>query len=323
MPPQDEQTRKAFGFDKVLTLTEVKNLMGLYYGILFILKISTRKVHQWQVENQLAKHIKLEYEAKTPEEGKPEFFTWFLTNEGVVDQSLPASKVPGAWERAWQSIGSSAMKSGTEIKETIEAWPERKKESFLLYKLLLTGEHPQPVDPLWLCFGFCVCHEEQEEINLAKLYLSLIERCTFEEFWLSYNSAVLPGLFINKGLSPELEASGHLKVFLSLPPNRIHSVWLLKQLVYTEHKESTTAVSEDYGFANCSTAEDFVELKNVYRQVFELHMVDEMELDQACLAGSIYQYVSGMIEIDSKYARLMRNRYPSEEGQIRAQTVYS
>ncbi len=320
MFPEDEQTRKDFGFDKVRTLTDMKSLIAVYYGILVILKVSTRKIHQWQLDNQLAKHIKIEFETKTPENNRPDHYVWLLTNEHLLDQSLPALNVPDIWERAWASIGSSDKKSGPEIKNLIEEWPERKKESFILYTVLLSGAHPQPDNILWLRFGFCVCHGDQEEDRLAKLYISLIERCTFEEFWLSFNSAVLPGLFVNKGLSQELDESGHLKVLLSLSPTRIHSVWLLKQLVYTDHNEANKAVAEDYGFANCSTTKKFIELKKVYKQLFDCPKVDEMDLDRARLAGRVYVYVSGLIDIEPKHERLMKNRYPMEDGQSEQET---
>ncbi|KAI9719038.1 MAG: hypothetical protein M1812_003668 [Candelaria pacifica] len=319
-PPQDEQTNKDFGFDKVWNLTELKNLMGLYYGILIVLRVSTRRVRKWQLNNRLAEHIKLEYETKSPENGRPGYFSWFLANEKVVDQSVLASSFPGVWERGWQAIGGSDTKSRPEIKKAIESWPERKRESFIFYMFLLSGNLPQPDDILWLHFGFCVCRGEQEELRLAKLYLLLVERCTFEEFWLSFNSVVLPGLFLNKELSQDLEEFRHLKVHLSLSPNSMHSVWLLKQLIYTEHNEATKAVSEDYGFANCGNTKEFMELKKAYKRLFDYPKMDEMELDRARLADRIYEYVRGVIETEPKFERLMKNGYPLGEDQSREET---
>jgi hypothetical protein len=109
--------------------------------------------------------------------------------------------------------------------------------------------------------------------------------------------------------------------FLSVPPAgpRPPSVWNLK--VFLEISDPmnyppTPSVNVDYGFINCRTFEETWILMEIYGKV--LKTANPLALLQACVAGDLFQLISGYVPMEERRWRpLMRNFYPlgeSEQG---------
>lgn len=69
----------------------------------------------------------------------------------------------------------------------------------------------------------------------------------------------------------------------------------------------------DYGFSNCKTEEENVELKDVYRTFFDLRDADPIKLHEAAIEGRLFEYVGGLVKLKKKFRRLMKNPYPLPE----------
>ncbi|KAJ7757491.1 hypothetical protein B0H16DRAFT_1885519 [Mycena metata] len=306
--PEDPQTVKDFGFSRAFSMENRRNLLGLYIGLIERLKVSPKKIQQWQAAGTLVPNIKATFEA----------IPW------VLDPKLspPSDPVVQMQQRAWQYIrGRPNTDTVDQIAAERSTWPKEKQHCDLLCNLILSEMHPPPeLDELWVTFGFCACSEAEERI-LAAVYTELIQdkKCTFEELYHAYESSTLIALFDSKKLGTQAKQIPHLEVVLKGSPKAFQSVWYLKQFVASrdEGKRPIPSVTVDYGFMNCLKNEaERTLLKDLYRQVFALPHApfDPMKLHEACIQGKLYEYVEGLLKLRKKdqkvLKRLLKNPYP-------------
>jgi hypothetical protein len=153
-------------------------------------------------------------------------------------------------------------------------------------------------------------------MQLGITYRTLVMSCSFEEFYQAYDSNSLIQLFGSKNIN--LEQFGlQLADFLATAPRMNKSVWNLKQFVIADEPDSVPvpSVKVDYGFFNCRNEEEVMQLKEVYKKVFEDTNGDPLKLHEACLQGKIYDYVRTTLKLKKKdqtplFRRLMKNVYP-------------
>ncbi|KAI9881524.1 MAG: hypothetical protein M1830_000087 [Pleopsidium flavum] len=312
--PDDEQTCEDFGFSKLSTGGEQSNLFGLYIGLFKVLDVSTRTVHAWQMHNNLAEGIKEVFVNRLPANNRGAYFAWFLQNQHVVNQSLPepvvhVKDIIGL--RAWRHIGGSTLETSAQIQEIVHKWPDAKRECFVFYCLILSEWNPSPDTEMWILFAFCVCNQytEPREGRLGDLYKILATRATFDEFCTAFDNSKLINLFDQKGLNKERQHFPHLEHFLAGSPRVFRSVWYLKQFVFTEAKYPANSVKVDYGLANCDTARERLELKQLYKRFFD-GGGDGLELDGACIAGKIFEFLKSTMGVDQELKKLLKNPYP-------------
>ncbi|THG96327.1 hypothetical protein EW026_g5477 [Hermanssonia centrifuga] len=317
--PQDQQTLSDYGFTKALTAENQGKLFGLYVGLIKFHDIKPHILHEWRIDGTLVRHIKETYEA-IPEGSRGGYYPWFLENQYVLDSSLkppsPEDYIDTHQRRAWTFIGGSETDTVERIIAQVKTWPENKARCYELYGLLLARWHPSPEHDLWLPFGFCVTSEVSEK-RLGGLYMNLIRKCTFEEFHTAFEESKLIALMDSKGFRQERLGFSDLESVLKTSPHRRFSVWILKQLVYSEERGPgrTRSVFADYGFMNCADEMERADLKRVYKEYFETWSLGEpLKLHEACIKGKIYEHVSGVVKRlkkdVNKYKRLMKNMYP-------------
>jgi hypothetical protein len=59
--PEDLDTINDFGFSKCLVQDERTYLLGVYIGLIKILGIESKELHEWQQANELAQNIRKTY----------------------------------------------------------------------------------------------------------------------------------------------------------------------------------------------------------------------------------------------------------------------
>ncbi|KAJ7242602.1 hypothetical protein B0H12DRAFT_1203878 [Mycena haematopus] len=202
----------------------------------------------------------------------------------------------------------------------MSSWPEEKRACQLLCNLILSQMRPSPELDIWVTFGFCACHDEEDARRLAQVYAELIRygKCAFEELYHAYYTSALIALFDSKGLRAQRETIPHLDEVLARSPRIFHSVCYLKQLILGqgEGAEPISSVVVDYGFANCVDEAETSLLKDLYRQIFALPRArtDLMQLHEACIQGRLYEYAGRLLKLGKRdqkvFKRLLKNPYP-------------
>ena len=216
-----------------------------------------------------------------------------------------------------------------------ELQPDTKRDSFFFFAMELQRAHPPPKYNLYYQFGFCICTSESEENSLGSLYHRLLagdkfaskgylkwrrmrniprpKSCTFSEFWQAYARGKLAQLLDSKGLRDDRLQFKHLESFLAVAPNSggTHpSVWKLNQfLACKEDLKAPNSVLVDYGFMNCGTVLEKMELKSFYEKL--LTHGDPLDLHEACIRGGIYDYAIRVLgHVEPQFRSLVRNPYP-------------
>ena len=322
--PTDKQTLEDYGFDRAVTPFNQTMLLGLYQGLFKYFNINPKTVLTWKREGILVQEIKKVFE-EIPPQNRGQYYPWFLEHQDVLDPSLgPSTKVMEDFllesvMRAWRHIGGRPLPNSTALNDIyIEkaTWPGHKRDCFDLCSLVLSDSHPNPSLCMWLSFGFCTTQNQYYEMQLGIAYRTLVMRSSFEEFYQAYDTCSLVQLFSSKNIN--LEQFGlHLADFLVHAPRMNKSVWNLKQFVVADEPDSfpVPSVKVDYGFANCRNEEEKVQLKEVYKKVFEDSHGDPLKLHEACLQGKTYDYVRTTLKLKGKnqsplFSRLMKNPYP-------------
>lgn len=319
--PDDEPTRLDYGFSKALTPGNESKLLGLYIGLINYLNVKPKTLHQWRLEGTLVQEIKAAFEA-IPQQSRGGYYPWFLEHQYVLDSSLaPPSTMEDvvleAELRGWRFIGGATTDTREDIGKTVASWPSNRQRCYALYTMLLSSWHPSPGTDHWIFFGFCTCRNEFEEMGLSRQYTELIKKCSFDEFCTAFENSALFPLLNPKGI--ESYADGDLASVLRTSPHMTLSVWHLKELVYTDARdaEPVPAVVVDYGFMNCKTVQERVDLKGLYKKFFEAHDAKPLELHEAAIAGRLFAHVAKVVKIKNKdkkkFQRLMKNLYPLRE----------
>ncbi|KAF9444124.1 hypothetical protein P691DRAFT_778468 [Macrolepiota fuliginosa MF-IS2] len=325
--PDHPQTIIDYGFANMI---QPEMLLGLYIGLLSpsYLGVKPYTLHKWRLKDTLVENIKREFES-IPEAARGAYFPWFLQNEHVVSgaraeeaQRKFKSEADEWSRRAWCFIGRSPTASMDDIRQYQKSASREEKDCFFLYTNLLSGYHPSPAQDLWIYFGFCACNSQEAEMELARLYKMLINRCTFNQFLKAYTSYSLVSLFKDK----EVNITDPLIIDVLSGIGGTHgwkSVWRLKQ--YIELKsihgpddttiKPTPSIRVDYGLFNCRTSEEHKLLLDLYKGFFALGRgVNPLQLHQACIEGRLFMYFAQELSFKIKprktYERLLKNLYP-------------
>ncbi|KAF9003459.1 hypothetical protein BDZ89DRAFT_1240585 [Hymenopellis radicata] len=250
----------------------------------------------------------------------------------VLGKHSPGQMPRHILAKAWQFLGKD---ENTDLSK----WPELRQDCVRHYAMLLNDSRPSPlVGRLWTWFGYCIAKDLADEKEIAFLYISLIHRCTFDEFCAAYESFSLFYLMDKYNLAP---ASGgrlrHLPDVLSLPLIMTLSVWYLKaciltpdsplvvspmpqarlpagSTVYAIDTPRTLSAIFDYGFINCASQAEREALLDVYKVAFHHAEFDEVELHRACIQGKTFSYVKRFVLLtasdERETSRLMKSFYP-------------
>lgn len=256
--PEDEETCEAFGFSRCGRWMEKSHLLGLYKGLLLYMQdpeISPVKLHEWQKEDMLAKKI-IKRISALPENSRGGYFSWFLQNQHVVDNTTAVPRLQGHDNPILQALDAARPYLELEDcdKYPHDFEPTEKWHCFIFFALALDSSTPTPnwveLD-LWYDFGFALCTDEYHERSLGALYSRLVggtkffkdydkslgidshgpsslPTCSFDEFWQAWQNGSMGDLFDKYGIDTESNSDpenwlGHpmgfpyLREFMSFP----------------------------------------------------------------------------------------------------------
>lgn len=331
--PQEEDVLEDFGFNNVLFGRDETYLLGVYRGLYLSGNFSAEDIHEWRVGGILVKKIK-EFYYSIPEGNRGQYFPWFLKNPHVLERPMTKDEAQQRLIATFYDKARPYLDIEDRNKTARDLKPEAKGLCYHLLAGVLLQAMPNPVEQNWYSFAFVTCRGQGEESRLVNLYQLLlaesdgsffyefhnrrrgvIQPATFTQFWKAYEAGTLIQLIDSKGLRELRSELPFLEGFLSVPPAGPRpSVWGLKQFLEisdpVDHPP-IPSVNVDYGFINCRIFEETCTLMEIYREV--LKTANPLELHQACVAGDLFQFASGSVQMEEQWRSLMRNPYPLEE----------
>ncbi|KAL4265869.1 MUB1/samB family protein [Pleurotus pulmonarius] len=321
--PEDPQTCEDYGFTKAFTVEARSKLLGVYIGLIKYHQIRPKTIHKWRIEGRLLEKIKEEFE-QLPPNARGGYYPWLLENQYVLDESVPDPRGDPMVEMINLGLKYANMPL-LAANESIEDFQRRTSElpkaqalCLVFATKLLSRSHPAPYDARdYINFGFCACTCAEEESELGRMWYALLKRCSFDELCEAYNSSSLLALFNKAGISISSPAIVNV---LKTSPRMNYSVWDLKQFVIGTEDSAMQPIRPvwvDYGFINCSSDAERLDLKSIYKSVFQSTKhptMDPLQLHQACISGKLFDFVGQFYTFKEKkrdkYARLFKNPYP-------------
>ncbi|KAF8144349.1 hypothetical protein K438DRAFT_1874218 [Mycena galopus ATCC 62051] len=329
--PEDLDILSDYGFTRV---NEVggKILLNVYQ-IIFEDGVRSRDIHQWKTSGHLLQEVEKVLRRLENWKTYP-VLPWFEEHRYAFDQDAAVDR-PGtesddqigrimeAQVELWNKVGDFPSQNWEEIRSTINNEWSDDRATFFLFRSMLGIYHPGPDLHFWVNFGFSACHDEAEESFLALTYQILAGRCSYNEFSTAYCNSTLIQLIDDKGLRGRRLTHPYLEDVLSGSPTVFKSAWPLKQYVQLPGKvqsDITPSVQVDYGFMNCTSDSEYQDLKDLYKNIFERPHANPLQLHEACISGSLYEYVLGLFpemkkkkNRKKKFQRLLRNLYPLQD----------
>lgn len=327
--PDDPEVLEKFGFQSLVSSEDRSKLLGLYQGLVKYLGVTAEELNGWEQENSLATNIVRVYNAESAYGGSG-YFRWFLENTHI----LKAERDPSDLNHYMHFIeqAQKLLEPDDQKKDWRDLQPLAKRYSFEILWLSLLGARPNPILETWLKFGFCACMNEEEEIKLGAIYVSLFtdnrngtlvpqnlrsNPCTFMEFWQAYESGGLVQLMEDKirNRGADIRKLPLVREYLSNPPRDIDlSVWNLRQFLeinqYSTHPP-IESVKVDYGFLNCQNFEEICTLAELYKRLFSV--ASPLEVHEACLKNRLFELAKRKYHsMDEDYRRLMNNSYSEQ-----------
>ncbi|KAH7345632.1 hypothetical protein B0J17DRAFT_640623 [Rhizoctonia solani] len=319
LPNEDDiQVCRDYGIARTQVPMSQNYLLGLFQGMIRYGGVDPREIHRQRVAGTLIGFIKNHYEI-IPAEARGGYYPWFLKNQHLLEppEFIDMSSIAlndDSIQQTWISIGGSSSDTLAHIKSGVQGWPKEKQAAFRFVQFLLhAGFRLSPDLPEWIHFGFCGCKSRDEEADLWNSYIKLVKAVPFEKFHAAYNNSSLPALFSATGL---MIKNPFILDVLSGAPRVNKSVWDLKQFALGDYQKLIPSVAVDYGFINCGdprsqeTESVIHSLKQVYKRVFKAPKANALKLHEACLQGKLFQYTRGVVEVDLRFAPLMKNVYP-------------
>lgn len=328
--PQEEDVLEDFGFNHVLFGGDETYLLGVYGGLYLSGKILAEEIHEWRVEGILVDKIK-EFYYSIPESSRGQYFPWFLKNLHVLERPMTKDEAQQRLIATFYDKARPYLDIEDRNKTAKDLKPKAKESCYNLLAEILIQARPNPIEENWYSFAFVTCREQREENELLALYQLLltesdgsffyefhnrrrgvIQPATFTQFWKAYEAGTLIQLMDSKGLKGLRSELPFLEGFLSVPPAGPRpSVWDLKQFLEISDPMDhppIPSVKVDYGFINCHTFEGICILMEIYRVV--LKTANPLDLHEACVAGDLFQFASGYVQMEERWRSLMRNPYP-------------
>lgn len=318
IPPDDDETCRDYGFDRVDTPQDMTSLFELYREFTGGLGVkAAKKMNTWRVNGTLIEEVHKAY-GRFSEDSRGPYYAWFLKNQHVLstkplNESTMTQNMADWLPNTWRFIGGSPTASYQTITDARSNMSHDRQLCFGFYLMTLHGWRPPLANSLHLRMGFLAVHHEDDGSHLSALYRQLINHCSFDEFCAAYISGALPSLFAEHGIV--LDDPFVLDLLASSVSNK--SVWNLK--LYVIQPKSANArlipsVAADYGFMYCQNEKDMEDLKQVYKQVLLRPGADPLALHQAAIQGKIFEHVRRLVTLKPKerFARLMWNIYSSK-----------
>ncbi|KAL4907242.1 hypothetical protein BDW74DRAFT_176024 [Aspergillus multicolor] len=210
-------------------------------------------------------------------------------------------------ENEWLSKRDMEEASGRNLAQTLK--PREKLESYVFWLQIRNGFMPDVDEDNWIYLGFCTASNVSQTQRIAQLYGMLIKRAKFEEFWQARVSSSMVALFQKHGLGEEIRKMRNFQTLMSAMGTWYQSVWELKRFTLLSQPFPHRAVAVDYGFRNCQTPVERMNLRDAYTQFFK-NEGDEMTLHYACIENQLASFMESELGPLSFDAALLHSPYP-------------
>ncbi|KAJ5814770.1 hypothetical protein N7474_006547 [Penicillium riverlandense] len=196
-------------------------------------------------------------------------------------------------------------------------WEEKDRELLEslanMLELIATGLQngfiPDADEDNWIFLGFCTARNNDEVRQIVYLYRALLGKCEFEEFWMAMEGSSMVDLFKKNGLGHAVTGLRNFEALMSIVSKWYQSVWELKRFTRLQPRDPMRVVVEDYGFCNCQTPQERIELQRIYTKFFA-QGGDAMALHEACIKGQLKQFLESELGDLPFPAELVSNPYP-------------
>ncbi|KIK15395.1 hypothetical protein PISMIDRAFT_16539 [Pisolithus microcarpus 441] len=145
----DDDTKEDFGFTKFTSAQDVYTLLRVYASLVCDMGVGSRELHKWEEEGTLAENIIAKCEV-IPESSRGGYYPWFRQNLHIFNSR--------GGPPDFFMVARPYLDPADREKEPHQLVPEAKRQSFILYALLLNGYHPDPAieseKDLYFEFGF-------------------------------------------------------------------------------------------------------------------------------------------------------------------------
>jgi len=194
--------------------------------------------------------------------------------------------------------------------------PATKQETAQLIGTVLRERLLSTQTAAWYSFGFVTAKDEEQERQLAGLYVAILKdaedpEAAFRELQTALKMNSIVHLFDKYEYSHFRELFPYLKAFLSTPPRKRSTVWRLRQFIQDPTDDEPPAcLQRDYGFKYCRHREEVLRLKEMYSNI--LKKLGPQKLDIACSNGRLSETaMKEGVHIGQKDRRFLKNDYGS------------
>jgi len=194
--------------------------------------------------------------------------------------------------------------------------PATKQETAQLIGTVLRERLLSTQTAAWYSFGFITAKDEEQERQLAGLYVAILKEAknpedAFRELQTALETHSIVRLFDKYEYSHFRDLFPYLKTFLSTPLTKRSTVWRLRQFIQDPvDDEPPACLQRDYGFKFCRHREEVLRVKEIYTSI--LKEMGPQKLDIACVNGRLSETVMKEgVHVDHKDRRFLKNDYGS------------
>ncbi|KAI4645465.1 uncharacterized protein J4E78_009375 [Alternaria triticimaculans] len=194
--------------------------------------------------------------------------------------------------------------------------PATKQETAKLIGTILRKRLLATDTTAWYAFGFVTAKDEDQERQLAGLYVAILKEAkdpeaAFRELQTALETNSIVKLFDKYEYAHFRDLFPYLKTFLSTPPTKRSTVWRLRQFIQDPvDDEPPACLQRDYGFKFCRPREEVLRLKEIYINI--LKKLGPQKLDIACINGRLSETaMKEGVHVDQKDRRFLKNDYDS------------
>ncbi|KAL1796072.1 hypothetical protein ACET3X_006296 [Alternaria dauci] len=227
--------------------------------------------------------------------------------------TTPKSVDPGVLPHPQPAISSQCLPTIDLALNRLQ--PTVKQETTQLIRSVLQKKLLPVQTSAWYAFGFVTTRDEDEEQQLAGLYMALLQDNLEEisrELQIALENNTLVTLFDKHDYGHFRELFPYLATFLTTAPAQRSTVWRLRQFIEDPLDDVPPAcLQRDYGFKLCRQREEVLHLKKIYTRM--LRKLGPRKLHTACIHGQLFKTAveEGVVDVDSKDKRFLSNDYGS------------
>ncbi|KAJ6156347.1 hypothetical protein N7497_005232 [Penicillium chrysogenum] len=299
--PADDLVAKAFGFLYFASANERKRIFHIYCQLVNSYGVTEDELREAWRSNKLKEFLLFRGSQVSSPTVQREI-RWLHQHDGFA---------AGAVRDLNEDLKSQLhLVEPKDRKIPFDEWkPREKLEAYVFFYQILNGFVPEADEDNWIFLGFCTARDHDGVKMLANLYKVLISRCKFQEFWKAMEQSDIVALFDKYGLGHAIAELRNFGTLMNVVGNWHQSVWELKRFTLLPTIEPMQAAALDYGFCNCQTPQERMDLRQMYAEFFA-RGGDEMGLHQACINGQLASFLLSELQKLPVSTDLLSNPYP-------------